>query len=326
MQKQYSQGFTIVELLIVIVVIGILAAITIVAYNGIQDRARASSASSALSQASKKLAVYQVDNPDLYPADKTALDALGVKDTGDVTYQYSRTQGSPDTYCLTATVGTTSYKISSSSATPSAGACAGHGVGGVAPVTNLAINPSVETNSTNWAERWYGAGGGAGTMTRTASAALYGSYGLRKTWTVAGGGQDIGMQYITPVVAGKTYAFSAYIRGSITTNHKAFIAWRDSTNAQIGSTVNGPEVTIAANTWQRLSVAGAAPAGATTVTFVWGPYPSSGSPTAVVGQTLDFDGLMVTESSTPLTYADGTSANWVWNGTAHSSTSTGPAL
>ncbi len=33
-------GFTIVELLIVIVVIGILAAITIVAYNGIQQRAR----------------------------------------------------------------------------------------------------------------------------------------------------------------------------------------------------------------------------------------------------------------------------------------------
>jgi prepilin-type N-terminal cleavage/methylation domain-containing protein len=37
-------GFTIVELLIVIVIIGILAAITIVTYNGIQERARLSSA------------------------------------------------------------------------------------------------------------------------------------------------------------------------------------------------------------------------------------------------------------------------------------------
>jgi prepilin-type N-terminal cleavage/methylation domain-containing protein len=326
MRKRINPGFTIVELLIVIVVIGILAAITIVAYNGIQERARASSVSSALSQATKKFAVYQVDNPDIYPADKAALDAIGIKDTSDVTYQYTRTPGSPDTYCLTATTGTTSYKISSSTTTPVAGACAGHGAGGVAPITNLAINPSVETNSTNWAERWYGAGGGAGSMTRTGSAALYGSYGLRKTWTTAGGGQDIGMQYITPVTAGKTYTFSAYIRGSITTNHKAFIAWRDGTNTQIGSTVNGPEITIPANTWQRLSVSGAAPAGAATVTFVWGPYPSSGSPTAVVGQTLDFDGLMITESATAPTYADGTSANWIWNGAAHSSTSTGPAL
>ncbi|HEV7951902.1 MAG TPA: type II secretion system protein [Candidatus Saccharimonadales bacterium] len=38
--KPKYQGFTIVELLIVIVVIGILAAITIVAYNGVQQRGR----------------------------------------------------------------------------------------------------------------------------------------------------------------------------------------------------------------------------------------------------------------------------------------------
>ncbi len=43
-------GFTIVELLIVIVVIAILAAITIVSYNGIQERARISTAQSFASQ------------------------------------------------------------------------------------------------------------------------------------------------------------------------------------------------------------------------------------------------------------------------------------
>jgi prepilin-type N-terminal cleavage/methylation domain-containing protein len=42
-QNKQQSGFTIVELLIVIVVIAILAAITVVAYNGIQDRARNSS-------------------------------------------------------------------------------------------------------------------------------------------------------------------------------------------------------------------------------------------------------------------------------------------
>jgi prepilin-type N-terminal cleavage/methylation domain-containing protein len=45
-----TTGFTIVELLIVIVVIAILASITVVAFNGVQDRARKSKISSDLGQ------------------------------------------------------------------------------------------------------------------------------------------------------------------------------------------------------------------------------------------------------------------------------------
>lgn len=45
---QKQTGFTIVELLIVVVVIAILAAITVVAYNGITERARVSSANNDL--------------------------------------------------------------------------------------------------------------------------------------------------------------------------------------------------------------------------------------------------------------------------------------
>lgn len=48
--RKRQGGFTIVELLIVIVVIGILAAITIVAYNGIQERARLASAQAFATQ------------------------------------------------------------------------------------------------------------------------------------------------------------------------------------------------------------------------------------------------------------------------------------
>lgn len=47
--KSKQRGFTIVELLIVIVVIAILAAIVVMAYNGVQQRARATAAARDLS-------------------------------------------------------------------------------------------------------------------------------------------------------------------------------------------------------------------------------------------------------------------------------------
>ena len=56
-----SRGFTIVELLIVIVVIAILAAITVVAYNGIQNRANDVAVQSDISALAKKVQLDQVD-------------------------------------------------------------------------------------------------------------------------------------------------------------------------------------------------------------------------------------------------------------------------
>lgn len=61
-QKTLNKGFTIVELLIVIVVIAILAAISIVAYNGIQSRARDNTRLSDIKAIQKALELYKVDN------------------------------------------------------------------------------------------------------------------------------------------------------------------------------------------------------------------------------------------------------------------------
>ena len=57
-----SEGFTIVELLIVIVVIAILAAISIVAYTGIQQRARDNTRISDLKSIQKIVELYKVEN------------------------------------------------------------------------------------------------------------------------------------------------------------------------------------------------------------------------------------------------------------------------
>ncbi len=71
-------GFTIVELLIVIVIIGILAAITIVAYNGIQNRSNDASVQSDLANLSKQFGLFYANNG-VYPSTTADLAVLDVR-------------------------------------------------------------------------------------------------------------------------------------------------------------------------------------------------------------------------------------------------------
>lgn len=77
-RAQSQRGFTIVELLIVIIIVAILAAISIVAYNGIQDRAQISALQNDLTSAKKVFLLYKVDN-DKYPATTTEINSITVK-------------------------------------------------------------------------------------------------------------------------------------------------------------------------------------------------------------------------------------------------------
>lgn len=62
MQHKHTSGFTIVELLIVIVVIAILAALVLTAFSGVQARARDNERKSDLASVAKFLETYYIDN------------------------------------------------------------------------------------------------------------------------------------------------------------------------------------------------------------------------------------------------------------------------
>lgn len=61
-RRKRSSGFTIVELLIVVVVISILAAITVVSYNGVQSRARDSKRIEKVKAIERAMELYYADN------------------------------------------------------------------------------------------------------------------------------------------------------------------------------------------------------------------------------------------------------------------------
>ena len=71
--SQTQRGFTIVELLIVIVVIAILAAISIVAYNGIQNRARDNIRYSDAKAILKAIELYKADKGVYPPTTSTTV-------------------------------------------------------------------------------------------------------------------------------------------------------------------------------------------------------------------------------------------------------------
>lgn len=117
---QNKNGFTIVELLIVIVVIAILAVITVVAYNGVTNRANQSAVQNELATVSKRLATYKIQNgSEQYPA--TLADAGLTSLSSTMTY-YPNVSTSKD-YCVTGTLSNQTYYISSRMTSPQLGNC-----------------------------------------------------------------------------------------------------------------------------------------------------------------------------------------------------------
>ncbi len=135
-QGSTRSGFTIVELLIVVVVIAILAAITLVAYNGITASARESALKADLNTTAKKVGITQAETGS-YPSSKPA----GLPDT----IQYTQTNAGQG-FCATASKDGKAFHITETG-TIQSGACSGHtigGGGGGGGSTEIAANSSIQ--------------------------------------------------------------------------------------------------------------------------------------------------------------------------------------
>lgn len=151
LSNRAGSAFTIVELLIVIVIIAILASITIIAFNGTQQRAIQASLQADTDKARKKILLYHAENS-TYPTainctNPTATEVC-VQPSGTNVYTYSSNNTTnPATFYLNTSNGKYAYQASNTSGTEQAQTIVTDGL-----VLNIdaASRPSYPGTGTTW--------------------------------------------------------------------------------------------------------------------------------------------------------------------------------
>lgn len=321
LKPKVAAGFTIVELLIVVVVIAILAAITIVSYNGITQRASQAALQSEMAQAYKFLELYHLNNGQ-YPANLDEAIEAGLRVGSNTELAYVLYDSSdPIYYTLTGSDDRNSYYISSKGQTaPAIGAW----------ITNYANNPGFETSATStWGAYW------SPNRTLDTAEKHSGSSGLRLTQvsTTAGRGDGTYMadSALPTVVEGATYRASFWYKGAPSTYIIAALKFNTGTGGRSSRYVTGN------GSWQRVELDPyTVPAADANNGYKLGLQiiltgSSSSYTTPAAGTIAYLDDVMFQitppgQVSVPSAFADGNTNGWSWQGTTNASTSYGPSI
>jgi Tfp pilus assembly protein PilE len=144
LQNQKMNGFTIVELIVIIVVIGILASITIVSYGGITKSSKAKAVTADLQTTASNLSKYRAKNGSFPPSSSEFNASVDKANTSGVTTYTYTYDVSVDKYCLAASGNGVTYNITSSNSNIGDGAtCSGISSLSITSPTNIDTAPNV---------------------------------------------------------------------------------------------------------------------------------------------------------------------------------------
>lgn len=341
--RSYKRGFTIVELLIVVTVIAILAVISIVGYNGVQQRARDAAVLSDADAVESEMARYATKHSGAFGSALAWYTDNGETPLTNTNINFTPSPGniidvvtSTTQYCIrvynvaSATYGslqTAAYKESASGdcalLTPSAEALADspESTPPVPPtITNYASNPSYESNQTGTS------GPNGSTVARVTDRAYSGTASMRATMP-AGAASNYGISVYSPGAS----TVPTYLQANTTYIASVWVYVPSSTDVDIRLSIQGTgkatvtypasHKTSVKDAWTRIYVPFTTVASGSVTVYVL-----NGTATTTAGMQFWVDGVMITETDTLYNFADGNTSSWSWSGAQNNSTSTGPGV